>query len=360
MAIFSGEVGLQFVLQAASYYSTKELTELAELGASRGFKQVWLSDVLRYRQVFSVATAIAARAPLKVGTAIMVPYFRNPIDVADSVLAISELTDGREISLGIAKGSKGQVPQYVEMLKPFRMVRETVGFLQALFRGEHVRFEEYPILCEYFHMNVKGHIELVREPSAPVRFYGGGVGPRFLAIAGEIMDGVLMGGYFISMLKLGRLEAAMAGAEKAAKSVDPDKKLRKVCELNLAVSEEPDVALAEAKKYAAHHMVSLQALGYSPEEFGRIGVDEEQVNRIRDGLHSGMTIELASRELVTDSMAQACFIAGRPSDCVEPILELAAEAQRLGFEQISFAKLGRDYASVIRFLSDEVLPRLAR
>jgi len=31
----------------------------------------------------------------------------------------------------------------------------------------------------------------------------GGVGPRFLAIAGEIMDGVLMGGYFISMLKLG-------------------------------------------------------------------------------------------------------------------------------------------------------------
>ena len=36
MAIFSGEFGLQFVLQAASYYTTRELVELAELGAARG------------------------------------------------------------------------------------------------------------------------------------------------------------------------------------------------------------------------------------------------------------------------------------------------------------------------------------
>lgn len=360
MAIFSGEVGLQFVLQAASYYSTRELAELAELGAARGFKQVWLSDVLRYRQVFTVAAAIAARAPLKVGTAIMVPYFRNPIDVADSVLAISELMDGREISIGIAKGSKGQVPQYVEMYKPFRMVRETVGFLETLFRGEQVRFRDYPILCEYFHMNEEGYLELVRAPAAPVRFYGGGVGPRFLAIAGETMDGVLMGGYFISMLKLGRLDAAMAGADAAARSVNPEKKLRKVCEVNLAVSDDPAIALREAKKYAAHHMVSLQALGYSNDEFARIGIEGERVERIRQRLHSGTTIEEAAHSLVTDSMAQACFVAGRPADCVEPILELAAEAQRLGFDQISFAKLGRDYASVIRFLSDEILPRLAR
>ena len=72
-----------------------------------------------------------------------------------------------------------------------------------------------------------------------------------------------------------------------------------------------------------------------------------------------MTIEQASRELVTADMARACFVAGSPGDCVEPILELAAEAQRLGFQQISFAKLGRDYASVIRFLSDELIPRLS-
>jgi len=42
---------------------------------------------------------------------------------------------------------------------------------------------------------------------------------------------------------------------------------------------------------------------------------------------------------------------------VEPILELAAEG--LGVQQISFAKLGRDYVSVIRSLSDEIVPKLS-
>ncbi len=58
-------------------------------------------------------------------------------------------------------------------------------------------------------------------------------------------------------------------------------------------------------------------------------------------------------------MTRACFVVGKPAECVEPILELAAGAQRLGFDQISFAKLGKDYAATIRFLSDEVIPRLA-
>ncbi|HET8562815.1 MAG TPA: hypothetical protein VFM35_02965, partial [Candidatus Binatia bacterium] len=110
--------------------------------------------------------------------------------------------------------------------------------------------------------------------------------------------------------------------------------------------------------YAAPHMVSLQALGYTAEEFARIGVNYDQVNRLREALHSGMTIEEAARDLVTDAMAKACFVAGSPSECVEPVLKLAAVAQRLGFGQISFAKLGPDYAETIRFLSEQVVPRL--
>jgi hypothetical protein len=117
--------------------------------------------------------------------------------------------------------------------------------------------------------------------------------------------------------------------------------------------------LAESKKYTADHMVSLQALGYSSEEFARIDVSYDQVDRIRQALNGGMTIEQASRELVTDTMARVCFVAGKPSDCVEPILELAAEAHCLGIDQISFAKLGKDCAATIRFLRDEVIPKLA-
>lgn len=81
--MFNGELGLQFTLQVASHYTTSELVELAELGAQSGFHEVWLSDALRYRNILVVAAAI------KIGTAILVPYVRNPIDVADSLLALS-------------------------------------------------------------------------------------------------------------------------------------------------------------------------------------------------------------------------------------------------------------------------------
>ncbi len=147
-----------------------------------------------------------------------------------------------------------------------------------------------------------------------------------------------------------RVELAEPGA------MNPDGKLRKVCEIHLAVSEEPEQALAEARKHAAHHMVSLQALGYSPGEFERTGINPERVGRIREALHSDMTIEQASRERVTDSMPCASFVVGRAPDCVEPILELAAEAERPGFAQITFASPGRNHAAVIRFLSQERVP----
>lgn len=96
--MFQGELGLQFTLQVGSHYTTGELVELADLAARRCFHQIWLSDALRYRDPLVVATAVAGKVPIKLGTAILVPYFRNPIGVADSLLALSELTGERGTS----------------------------------------------------------------------------------------------------------------------------------------------------------------------------------------------------------------------------------------------------------------------
>jgi alkanesulfonate monooxygenase SsuD/methylene tetrahydromethanopterin reductase-like flavin-dependent oxidoreductase (luciferase family) len=319
---------------------------------------VWLSDALRYRNPWVVATAIAATVPVKVGTAIMVPYFRNPVDVAGTVLALADLTEGREVSVGIAKGSKGMVPPHVQMSKPFGMVEEPVRLMKRLFDGDQVRFRDYPTLAEYFHLNPRGEIGLIKRPEAPVRFYNGGNGPRFMELGGRVMDGLLIGGYYISMLKTGRLKTALALAERGAAQAGPAKKLRKVCELNIAVSEDPERAKEAVKKYAAHHMLSLQAMGYTPEEFALLGVEYREVEALRQALEAGMTIEERAQRLVSDAMVHACFVVGRPKDCVERVAELAEQADQLGFDQISFAKLGHDYAEAIRLLATEVIPAL--
>ena len=67
---------------------------------------------------FVLLTAIASRVPIKLGTAILVPYFRNPIDTADAFASLSELMGGREISVGIARGDYAQAGNQIHMIKP--------------------------------------------------------------------------------------------------------------------------------------------------------------------------------------------------------------------------------------------------
>ena len=105
---FNGEFGLQFTIHIANRYSVHEIVRLADFARGEGFTQVWVNDNLRHRNVFVVLTAIACRVPIKLGTAIFVPYFRNPVDVAGSLAAISELMEGREFSVGIARGDETQ------------------------------------------------------------------------------------------------------------------------------------------------------------------------------------------------------------------------------------------------------------
>jgi alkanesulfonate monooxygenase SsuD/methylene tetrahydromethanopterin reductase-like flavin-dependent oxidoreductase (luciferase family) len=83
---FSGEIGVHYPLHVLNRYGVPELIALAERARESlgkfGYSQVWTNDNLEYRSVVAVSAAIVARVPVKLGTAITVPYFRNPIDLA--------------------------------------------------------------------------------------------------------------------------------------------------------------------------------------------------------------------------------------------------------------------------------------
>ena len=106
MSIFTGELGLQFVTHLANHYTVPDLVRLAQFAADKGFKHIWVNDNIRYRGQLVVLTAIAARVPIKLGTAIMVPYFHNPLDVADCLATLAELCEGREIGVGMRWSAK--------------------------------------------------------------------------------------------------------------------------------------------------------------------------------------------------------------------------------------------------------------
>jgi alkanesulfonate monooxygenase SsuD/methylene tetrahydromethanopterin reductase-like flavin-dependent oxidoreductase (luciferase family) len=357
MPIFDGELGLQFVTHLANHYTVPDLIRLARLAADKGFKQIWVNDNLRYREQMVVLTAIAAHVPIRLGTAVMVPYFHNPLDVADSLGSLSELCEGQEISIGVARGDLGQAPQHVQSLKPVAMVSETVRFLRRVLAGEEVAYAEYPCFGEFYHLNPDGKFRLAFEPKAPFKFYGGGNGPQALRLCGRVMDGLISSGTYIPTLKAGRLPGMLATADEAARELDPNKRLRKVCELNVSISSDRDKAIEFPRRQVSHSILQWEALRFTAEEYAQLGVRREQVLKLKEAYAVGATVEEAAK-LVTEAMVKSYYAAGKPEEVRDQIIELATAAGRLGYDQVAFAKLGPDYEEAINLLADTIVPAL--
>jgi alkanesulfonate monooxygenase SsuD/methylene tetrahydromethanopterin reductase-like flavin-dependent oxidoreductase (luciferase family) len=359
MAVYRGEVGLQFTTHLARHYTVPQWVELAEYAQRNGFSQLWINDNLGHRNIFVLLTAIASRVPIKLGTAILVPYFRNPIDTADAFASLSELMGGREISVGIARGDYAQAGNQIHMVKPIGMVKETVECLKTLFRGDTVQYADYPVLSEFFNLRSHSSIQLGFEPKSPIRFYCGGNGPRIMEIAGRVMDGVLIGGFFIPLVRSGKLGGLLEKTERGRQDAGRQITIKKVCEINISVSSDYEKARNFPKRYIAHMLVVLEAMGFSQEEFSALGVDRETVIQIKEAFEAGGTIEQVSA-LISDAMVDIGFIAGTPRDCIKPLEEMCAYAQEYGFDQICLAKLGPDYEEAITILSRDLLPSIVQ
>jgi len=176
-------------------------------------------------------------------------------------------------------------------------------------------------------------------------------------MCGHIMDGLLSSGTYIPMLKAGRLPGMIATADSAAKETNPDKRLRKVCELNVSISTNRDQAIEFPKRQVAHSILQWEALGFTPEEYSRMGVSREQVLKLQAAFESGATVEQASA-LVTDAMLRCYYAAGRPEEVRDQIIELVGAAGQLGYDHVAFAKLGPDYDEAINLLAEQVVPAL--
>src|SRR4029079_17803959 len=151
---FSGEIGIHYPLHVLNRYSLPELIGLAETAwhtlGSFGFSQVWTNDNLEYRSVVASSAALVARLPVKLGTAVTVPYFRNPVDLAMAFATLSELMDGREISLGLGPGSRSIHTHQTERVKPLTIMAELATAWRTLFAGATLKSSEIPVLASYF------------------------------------------------------------------------------------------------------------------------------------------------------------------------------------------------------------------
>ena len=352
------EFGTQFNTHITDY-SVSDFVAMSRRAYDCGFETMWLNDNARYRNVFIVLSAVAAEVPIKLGTATIVPYFHQPLDLAAKLATLSELCQGRELSIGLAVGDLGQTQAFVEFTGRLAMLRETAVFVRRTLAGETVPFDEFPNLTARFHLNPKGKFKLAFRPAGPLKLYGGSLGPKSLALAGQHMDGIVFPGQFLACLRTGRLKKMLEQAHEAAARESPSKTLRIAALVNVSILRDRVKARQFALPQVAHSIVSLKVLNFSKQEFEQLGIDADRVDQLDKMFTAGATIEEAAH-LVDDKMISAYYLAGTPEDVAPGAISLAKELEAYGVNELVFSKMGPDYAESLDLLASEVLPHLRK
>jgi alkanesulfonate monooxygenase SsuD/methylene tetrahydromethanopterin reductase-like flavin-dependent oxidoreductase (luciferase family) len=350
------EAGLQLHLPSYRDVSLRRLLDLGAIAHRAGVSQLWVTDNLQSRNAFVVLAALASRLPIRLGTAVLVQYFRNPVDVADAVAAIGELMDGRELSLGLARGNPS-TSNLLRLVKPVTFLRETARALRRLLDGDVVQFADYPVLGEYFNLQPERAYRLNFRSSSPIRLYCGGNAPLSLAVGGATMDGIIFGWTFLAAARAGRLGPLLEIAKQAAHTAGRPAPTPRIAEIKLYVDRDDATARLNCKRAVASRIIGLFGRGYTWDEYARLGIASSDVERLFAAARGGAS-GAALVELITDAIVDALFVAGDPVRCREQLAQVSTLAREFGFQQLMFSELGPDVDLALGLLCEDILPSL--
>jgi alkanesulfonate monooxygenase SsuD/methylene tetrahydromethanopterin reductase-like flavin-dependent oxidoreductase (luciferase family) len=356
--VTSVEIGVQFHLPSHRALPLPEILELAEMAVGGGVSQLWVTDNLQNRNVFVTLAAIASRVPVKLGAAIMVQYFRNPVDAAGALATVTELMDpSSELCIGIGRGNI-RTSRFLETPMPVSMMRETAQCLRALFDGDAVDAAGYPTLASYFNYAPEAVFQMNVTPRAPVHIYCGGDGPKSLALGGEFMDGLLCGTTFYPLTKMGFLAPLLEVFDAAARGAGKTGPPRRVAEIKVALSRDANVSREFARRGVGSRVLGLRWRGYTSAQIAPLGITAEDIDRLEEAARTtgGTSEELAP--LVTDAMIDAYYVAGDLDYCRERIRDVGDMARSNGFHQVLLSGISSDFRDGIRLLCDEIMPGL--
>ena len=152
----------------------------AKLAEACGFKYVWCWDTHILMQEYSpqmTMIAVGTHAVV-VGSCVTNPVTRDPTVVASFFATLANMVGGDRLICGIGRGDSAV---RIRRAKPANLadLEESVRIIRGLTRGEEVDVEGHPVRLEW----AKG---------GEVPIFVAAYGPKALALAGRIADGVIL------------------------------------------------------------------------------------------------------------------------------------------------------------------------
>lgn len=179
---------MRFSLRLNNDLALPQYIELAQMAEALGFHQFWVSSDLFFRSapVLLSAAALNTRR-ISIGSCILNPYTMNPAEIAMLAATLNEASNGRFL-LGVSAGAAEFLDWIgIKQEKPLGALRESVAAIRRLLRGDSAA-----VNGEFLSWSEDAYLRFGDPDGNPdIPIYIGGMGPRMLALAGEIGDGAL-------------------------------------------------------------------------------------------------------------------------------------------------------------------------
>lgn len=320
---------------------SQEIGERAHVAEALGFDRVWLPDERLRRSAYVALTACALMTEtIGLGVGVTNPYTRHPAVTAATIASIEELRPGKVV-LGLGAGGQlshlGITPE-----RPRTAVRETITTVRRLTGGLHVAdgAADEP-------RGVGGRLEFGERP---IPIYIASRGPGLLSLAGELADGVIVGGF-----------ADLPGFRFATRQVDAGISragrrpgdIRRVAWLYTSLDANPERALTAVQPIVLASMITSRNV------VDDIGVILPQRLRAQldkaDWKLSNQDLAHAAAHL-NQSTVSAFSLAGRVDECAERLATLIAE----GVDEVVFVcfpPAGTSVIGLAETIMSDLVPR---
>lgn len=350
---------MRFGIQLYPPCAAPEMAAFAQKAMSLyAFDKVWVPDHLTYENVFVILAAIISRTDAHVGTSVIHPFSRTPVDLASSLASLSHLAGARGITVGLGAGSPSS--DMIRKRNRVGMARETIEFLRAMFAGKKVMLGEFPVLADFFRLDPAAEAFLRLPPSKPPEILVAAAGPKMLDLACELGDGLIVSNlsFPTALVRQGALDLAMSRLEQARRPRG-DSVFIKVLHLHVSVSRDGAAAKRCAKRMAAGALIQGHLL---KQRMLKLPVPDAIVNEVDQARSRGETVERMVNLIGDDLLAEVgTVIAGTPAECVAGIDEMLRAAKPYRFDIIDIASpLGPDWNEAIDLIGREIIPELKR
>src|SRR3954464_9565582 len=174
-------MGLTFGVTVLPDPPYRRFIELLQLAEQHGFEYGWTYDSHVLWQAPSPPRALAAKATerLKLGHMVTNPGTREPTVVASAYATLQDISDGRMV-MGIGRGDSAR--RYINQ-KPVPVARfeDALKMIKPFMNGEKVAWNDTEI-----------ELAWARRDLPEIEMHVAGYGPKVLAVAGRVGDGVII------------------------------------------------------------------------------------------------------------------------------------------------------------------------